>query len=53
MERLHMWDEWYEFARETLRYTPADACSYAHSRVSAELTQWRISLRLDDRLSAA
>ena len=42
-----MWDEWYEFARETLRYAPADASDYAHTRTSAELRSWNISVRVD------
>ena len=56
MDQLHMWDEWYEFARETLHFAHADASSYAHRQYTAELRSWRISLRvdaLDGRLAAA
>lgn len=56
MNQLHLWDEWYEFARETLRFAHADASSYAHRQYTAELRSWRISLRvdaLDGRLAAA
>lgn len=47
MERLHTWDVWYEFARETLRFEPAEASDYAHARTAAELRRWSISARVD------
>jgi len=51
-----MWDEWYEFARDTLHFAHADASSYAHRQYTAELRSWRIRLRVDlpaDELAAA
>jgi hypothetical protein len=47
MDRLHTWDELYEFACNTLHYEPHDASSYARDRYTEELRCWHISLRLD------
>jgi coenzyme F420-reducing hydrogenase delta subunit len=47
MDRLHTWDELYEFACTTLHYGPNDASSYARERYTEELRRFRISLRLD------
>jgi hypothetical protein len=47
MDRLHTWDELYEFARKTLHYDTHAATWYARDRYTEELRTWSISLRLD------